>query len=184
LEQSGGFSRGLESRRFGLDLANDDPLFPFAAGRFGSGANMAFRTSWLRSNGGFDEATGAGTLAMGGDDLLAFLQLLLAGHHLVYEPAAIIRHWHRRDFDGLDRQMYGYGVGLGAYLTAALRREPSLVWPMLARGVGGVRHVLSRRSVKNSGKASGYPRRFDRRERLGMLAGPIAYSRSVRVLAR
>jgi hypothetical protein len=38
-----GFNKGSQRRVF--DLAGnrpDDPLFPFAAGKFGSGANMAF----------------------------------------------------------------------------------------------------------------------------------------------
>ena len=78
---------------------------------------MAFRTDWLRTNGGFDPATGAGTPARGGDDLDAFLRVVLDGRTLVYEPAAIVRHYHRRDYASLRRQAYGYGVGLGAYLV-------------------------------------------------------------------
>lgn len=60
LESHGGFAKGFTPRTY--DPARppgDEPLFPFTAGRFGSGANMAFRTAVLRSVGGFDPATGA-----------------------------------------------------------------------------------------------------------------------------
>ncbi len=42
-----------------------DLLFPYAAGRFGSGANIAMRTAFARSLGGVDERLGAGTPARG-----------------------------------------------------------------------------------------------------------------------
>ena len=39
---------------------------------------------------------------------------------------AIVRHHHRRDYAGLERQVHGYGVGLAAYLTEIVldRRRP------------------------------------------------------------
>ncbi len=133
VEQAGGFARGYERRSFSLARPPADPLFPFTAGRLGSGANMAFRTEWLRAAGGFDPAIGAGTLARGGDDLLAFLRVLLAGRTLVYEPCAIVRHRHRREDGEVRAQSFGYGVGLGAYLAAAVRAEPALLPRMLRR---------------------------------------------------
>lgn len=62
LESHGGFAKGFEPREY--DPARppaDQPLFPFTAGSFGSGANMAFRADALRALGGFDPATGTGT---------------------------------------------------------------------------------------------------------------------------
>jgi glycosyltransferase involved in cell wall biosynthesis len=176
VEQAGGFSRGYTPRTFALGMPEPGSLFPFAAGRLGSGANMAFRTQWLMTRGGFDAATGAGTPARGGDDLIAFLRVLTDGGTLVYEPAAVVRHWHRRDYEGLRRQAFGYGVGFGAYLTASLCARPGLLGPMLRRTVPAVWHVLDPGSAKNEGQEPGFPRELVWRERAGMLAGPFAYA--------
>ena len=74
-----------------------EPLYPYTAGVFGSGANMAFRADALRAMGGFDTSLGAGSAALGGDDLAAFFDVIEAGHTLVYEPTAFVRHRHRAD---------------------------------------------------------------------------------------
>lgn len=178
LEQAGGFARGLQRRRFSLDQPPGDALFPFTAGRFGSGANMAFRTDWLRARGGFDPAAGAGTPARGGDDLIAFLAVVLDGRALVYEPAAIVRHWHRRDYAGLVRQSFGYGVGLGAYLTASVCSDRTILPAMMRRAVPAMRHLLGSTSEKNHARPADFPSGLVWRERAGVLVGPLAYAAS------
>lgn len=176
VEQAGGYARGFTRRSFSAGMADAGPLFPFTAGRFGSGANMAFRTGWLTARGGFDPAMGAGTPARGGDDLAAFLRVIVDGGTLVYEPAAILRHWHRRDYESMRRQAYGYGVGLGAYLAASLRARPALLGAMVRRSVPAARHLLGSGSVKNAGRDKSFPRELIWRERTGFLAGPLAYA--------
>jgi glycosyltransferase involved in cell wall biosynthesis len=181
LEQYGGFSRGFQRRVYSLGTAQpDDGLFPYTAGRFGSGANMAFDTRILRSLGGFDPALGAGTPARGGDDLAAFVQVLLAGHRLVYEPGAIVRHRHRRDYAGLRAMAEGYGVGLGAFLTSVVASRPVTLLDMAAKGPKALSYVVRADSAKNRDKGVGYPRDLTRIERLGMLRGPLAYVESRR----
>lgn len=179
LEQYGGFSRGFTSARYRLSTKGDR-LFPFAAGRFGSGANMAFRSDWIRGRGGFDVATGAGTVARGGEDLLAFLDTILDRRTLVYQPAAVVRHYHRREMSGLQRQAFGYGVGLGAYVTAAIWSRPSLLPRMLVRSVAAARYLVSADSAKNRGKSRGFPPSLTWRERAGVVVGPFAYALSRR----
>src|SRR6185312_3629836 len=79
-EQFGGFSKGYARRVF--DLAENrlrNRLYPYSAGVFGTGANMAFRTSALRATGGFDPALGPGSSGVGGEDLAAFFQIIMAG---------------------------------------------------------------------------------------------------------
>jgi hypothetical protein len=178
VEQAGGFCRGFVPRTYRLGGPGEGPLFPFAAGRFGSGANMAFRTRWLVAGGGFDPATGAGTPARGGDDLVAFLKVITSGAALAYQPAAIVRHWHRRGYDGLRRQAFGYGVGFGAYVAASVRARPALLAAMLGRTVPALRHLTSPGSAKNAGHEPGFPRELVWRERAGMLVGPFAYAAS------
>jgi GT2 family glycosyltransferase len=176
VERAGGFARGFTRRVFSSDMPEPEPLFPFTAGRFGSGANMAFRTAWLRSHGGFDPATGAGSPAWGGDDLTAFLRVITDGGTLVYEPRAVIRHWHRREYEGMRRQSFRYGLGLGAYLTASVWARPTLLGSMLRRAVPAVGHLLNPASAKNAGRGDGFPRELVWRERAGVLAGPFAYA--------
>jgi GT2 family glycosyltransferase len=181
LEQYGGFARGFRRRVYGLDAgSSDDPLFPYTAGRLGSGANMAFDTQLLREVGGFDPALGAGTPARGGDDLAAFVQVLLAGYRLVYEPAAVIRHRHRRDYAGLRSMAQGYGVGLGAYLSSVVASRPSLLLDMARKGPRALSYVLGTDSLKNRNKGAEYPRALTRTERIGMVRGPLAYAASRR----
>lgn len=184
LDRYAAFDKGGERRVF--DLAEHrpaDPLFPFAAGALGSGANMAFDVEVLRAMGGFDPALGAGTRARGGDDLAAFFEVLMRGHRLVYEPAATVRHRHRADYPGLRRQVFGYGVGLTAYLTKCAVDRPSVLraaLPLLPRAAA---HALGRRSPRNARVPDDFPRELSRLERVGMLVGPVAYLRSRRAAA-
>ncbi|WP_254711740.1 glycosyltransferase family 2 protein, partial [Streptomyces sp. TRM64462] len=134
LESHGGFAKGFAVRDYDPHRPPpDEPLFPFTAGRFGSGANMAFRTRALKAVGGFDPATGTGTPARGGDDLYGFVRVLTAGHRLRYTPDAVVWHHHRETWQDLRNQAYGYGAGLTACLTALLVRRPALLPALLAR---------------------------------------------------
>ncbi len=179
VEQTIGFNKGFRRKVHRLDgQPGDDPLFPFTAGQFGSGANMAFRTDVLRTLGGFDDALGAGTRARGGDDLAAFYDVVANGHTLVYEPAAVVFHAHRRDPAALATQAFGYGAGLTAYLTKTLLERPSRVFAVTARGPAALRYALTRDSAKNVRLPDDYPRQLVRRERLGMIAGPALYAAS------
>ncbi|HSD84862.1 MAG TPA: glycosyltransferase, partial [Anaerolineae bacterium] len=177
IEQFGGFTKGFTPRLFDRsDQAG--PLYPYTAGRFGSGASMAFQTAALRRLGGFDSALGAGTPALGGDDLAAFFQIITAGHQLVYQPSAVLYHHHRRDYAGLRRQAFGYGTGLTAYLMKTLVDKPGRIFDFARRLPAGVAYTLSPRSPKNQNRRADYPTDLTRLERRGMLYGPLAYLRS------
>ncbi|MFC9649928.1 glycosyltransferase family 2 protein [Streptomyces sp. NPDC056937] len=192
LESHGGFAKGLEPRLY--DPARppaDEPLFPFTAGSFGSGANMAFRAEALRAVGGFDPATGTGTPARGGDDLYAFVRVLSAGHRLRYTPWALVWHHHRETWRDLEDQAYGYGAGLTAYLTAILVRRPALLPALLAklpRGLAHARAITAHRPAGEAEPAHGahgarsypWPRGLSRLERRGMLYGPLGYAKARR----
>jgi GT2 family glycosyltransferase len=186
LEAHGGFAKGFRRRAYRLDRPPaGEPLFPFTAGRFGSGANMAFRARVLRDLGGFDPATGTGTPAKGGDDLLSFFRAVVNGHHLVYQPEALVWHHHRDRPEDLDNQAFGYGAGLGAYLLAAVAREPRMIPGLLLRLPGGVRHALrttGARTGADSQHAHAWPARLSGLQRRGLLYGPVGYIRSRRLV--
>lgn len=182
LEGFAGYGKGGRRQAFDLHANRPaDPLFPLTAGRMGSGANMAFSRRVLEESGGFDAALGAGTLARGGDDLCAFFEVVQRGHTLVYEPGAIVLHRHAEELPALKRQVYGYGVGLTAYLTRSLVKHPRLIPLMLWRLPAALRHVLAPDSPKNDQRPPGYPRTLVHLELLGMLRGPFAYAASRRV---
>src|SRR5205814_852356 len=74
--------------------------------------------------GGFDPALDVGTCTNGGGDLDMFFRVLKAGHTLVYEPAALVRHRHRRTYVELRQQITNNGIGFYAYLTRTARAFP------------------------------------------------------------
>ncbi|MGH3097666.1 MAG: glycosyltransferase [Streptosporangiales bacterium] len=170
------YDKGLQRRVFDTGAHRpDDPLFPYTAGALGSGANMAFRADYLTASGGFDTALGAGTLAMGGDDLAAFYDVVRSGHRLVYEPSAIVLHEHHREWSALRRQVYGYGAGLGAHLTRCLLRDPRTAWVLLRNG-----RATSRRATQILHPSIGdglppYPQELSREQRRGLMSGPWRY---------
>ncbi len=109
------FGRGFQRRVF--DMTNHDPLQPNPVG---SGASLAFRRSVLHLIGPFDEAFGPGTPSKSGADTELITRILQAGYRLVYDPAALNWHRHRRDWDGLVNRMRDYGTGRGSRWTRGL----------------------------------------------------------------
>jgi hypothetical protein len=155
------------------------PLFPYSAGVFGSGNNMAFRTSWLHAHSGFDEALGAGTLTRGGEDLDAFLTVIRAGDVIVYEPRALVRHHARGDMTGLRQQMYGYGSGMSALIAKQVFISPRGAVAVIKRLPAGLLRLLDPQSTKNESKSAAFPPELSRAELKGFAAGPALYVRSI-----
>jgi len=115
-ETYGGFGRGFE-RKWYQKAGDKIPWQWFGAGQFGTGANMAYRRCIFETIGFFDPALDVGTLTNGGGDLEMFIRVLKAGHKLVYEPKALIRHRHRREYEKLRKQISYNGIGLYALFT-------------------------------------------------------------------
>ena len=153
----------------------------YATGELGLGSNMAFSTAVLRAMGGFDVALGTGTPARGGEDLAILLELLSAGHQLGYEPSAIVHHTHRATLAELRHQIYGYGVGFTAMLTAIALRDPRHLAGLAAVAPAWVRSLRDPASPKRAQRTDDYPGGLERAELRGMLAGPLAYMRSRRM---
>jgi GT2 family glycosyltransferase len=118
-EKYGGFSRGFVRKWYRPSDAERAKLAMLhaGAGKFGTGANMAYRRSVFSEIGMFDPALDVGTLTNGGGDLDMFFRVLKFGHTLVYEPAAMVRHRHRRDFEHLHTQIANNGIGFYSYLV-------------------------------------------------------------------
>jgi glycosyltransferase involved in cell wall biosynthesis len=103
-----------------------------AVGRVGAGVNMALRRRVIEDIGPFDEALDAGTPTRSGGDHEMFSRILATGFRIVYDPAALSWHRHRRTWGELRRTLYGYGVGAYASLTRSLLIGGDLSAPKIA----------------------------------------------------
>lgn len=176
-EEIGGHSKG---RGFAKEIFSrsgpQSPLFPLPP--FGAGANMAFRREVIDSVAGFDVALGAGTSTAGGEDTLAMTLCLLSGYEIAYEPAALMRHHHREDMDGLTRQLHGYSIALTAFYTALIRHRPS-VFPALLGQLPAALSYMTGAPVatpdETQDELPGAATELNRRHLQGMLKGPFAY---------
>ena len=92
---------------------------------------MAYRHSLFARIGGFDPALDVGTVTNGGGDLEMFFRVLKEGYTLVYEPAALVRHRHRRDYAQLREQITNNGVGFYAYLVRSALHYRDERWPLM-----------------------------------------------------
>jgi glycosyltransferase involved in cell wall biosynthesis len=177
-ERTNGFQRGFERREF--DLTNLDPL---AAGVLGAGVNMALRRAVLAETGMFDEALGPGTECRSGDDHEFYCRVLSRGYRAVYDPAAVVWHRHRREWDALRNQLYGYGVGVFAWWTRALLVEGEL--GVLRVGPSYFLHYHVMNLVRAFFRRPGsMPFDLACAGFAGALAGPWMYRRGLRRLAR
>ena len=182
-EEYGGFTKGLARRIFEKrQRSSKMPLHPYVAGRFGTGASMAFTATFLQSIGGFDPALGGNGPSRNGQDIAVFFQVIIRGYKLVYEPASLLYHLHRRDYAGLRKQIYNYGVGFTAFLMKSLLENPLILFDLLTKVPYGLFFILSTRSPKNSKKSKSYPKELTTLERKGMMYGPLAYLRSRRIV--
>lgn len=78
----------------------------------GSGANFAAPVALVRRHGGWDERLGVGSRGQAAEDADLLYRLLIAGHVVRYEPAAVVRHeWQARARRLSTRWSYGYGIG-------------------------------------------------------------------------
>ena len=175
----GGFNGTYSAELMSMELLKDDPLFPYATGRFGAGCNIAFRRSVLIAKGGFDLTLGVGTPSRGGEDLALMMRQVLTGGTVAFEPRAVVRHQHRESKEEFLSQVFGYGIGLSAMFTALIVRDPRHLGRVMRRLPGGLRLLTKPREERSPSHRASYPKRVFAIHLLGMSLGPIAYARSV-----
>jgi glycosyltransferase involved in cell wall biosynthesis len=129
-EQQNPFGRGFIRRVFEATTHN-----PLQAAPMGAGVNMALRReAVLRRLDGFDVALDAGTPTQSGGDHELFTRILTAGFRIVYEPAALVWHRHRREWRELRKTIQGYGTGVYAAWTRSLLIDGEFTVPLMAWG--------------------------------------------------
>ena len=178
-ENFDGFNRGRGFTRMTFRPRDPGahPLYPFPTR--GAGVNMAFRRDLLIERGGFSQALGAGTGTGGGEDVAMLAEVLLSGHLIAHEPAAVVRHSHRRSEAALTEMMHGYGVGFTAYLLWCLHKHP-LASLGLARMIPSLVDYFRTRGGSHAPNQLEVPVYLTRELRRGMPEGPGAYVRAVR----
>lgn len=172
------FGRGF--MRIVYDGANQRPA---VAGRIGAGANMALRRNVLDCIGPFDECLDGGTPTMSGGDTEIFSRILARGYCIVYDPAALSWHCHRRTWEELVRTLYGYGVGTYAFWTRSLLIEGE--WSVLKVAWNWFFHYQLRAVARSLLKRPGsIPLHLLLAELRGCAWGPLAYLLSRRFRSR
>lgn len=181
-EQYGGFSRG-----FDRSWNRGDHLHPGdvtrrhgGTGKFGTGANMAFRRQHLLQVGGFDPALDVGTPANGGGDLDIFYRVLKEGHTLVYEPQALVRHFHRRTTEKLTEQIRNNGIGFYAFLVRNFLAYPDERKRIFLLGLWWFWWWNIRRLIASYLRPLPIPRSLIWTEMWGSLRGLFRYQRARR----
>jgi len=178
------WNKGFQGRRFRMsEPPPDSPIFPFSPGLYGIGANFAVRTDAGRRVGGMDEALGPGSPALGGEDGEFMVRLVLAGHAVAYLPGVFVWHHHRSSPDELRKQVRGYAMGLGAFLTkiALDRRAGLMAVRRLPAAVNQMRHISEREAAAGVGDSAGGDPASTNAERLRwMISGGSAYVRGRR----
>ena len=156
-EANGGFSRGLDRIRLPEDAGRrlhgrHAPLIAWAVS-VGNGASFAVRRQAILTLGGFDDALDRGDVLPGGGDLDIFWRVLQAGHGLVYEPAVLAWHEHRREMAEVAGQLAGHQRAVTAFLLKSLRTSTGrqrvavfafLVWRVLKPSVRLLRRLAGR----------------------------------------
>jgi len=165
------FGKGFFKKRFSFTKSH-----PLSTGNIGAGANMAIRKSILTEIGGFDEALDAGTVTQSGGDHEFFARILLAGYHIIYDPEAISRHRHRRNWKDTLQAIHGYGIGVYAFWTKLFFAEKQ--YPVIRFGKIWLLQTQLPNFYKSIIGIKNYPLAFLLAEFRGCLKGPFAYFKS------
>ncbi len=179
-EEYGGFGKGFEKRHYSLELARtwdykklpkSWQYFPLIAGHFGATANAALRKSIFEKTGFFDESLGPGTSSKGAGDSEMFYRIIRHNFTLIYEPQAIVWHYHRRDIPTLRRQIKSWGQGTYAFWTKAFLHDP----PMRTKIIRAYPMWFFRRILWQIYRRKGKMRQLPVAEMLGALQGTVTY---------
>ncbi|MBA2441545.1 MAG: glycosyltransferase [Rubrobacter sp.] len=184
-ERYGGFGRGYKRKYWRIDLEGCERALEYlGTGRHGTGANMAYRCDLFQRIGAFDPALDVGTVTNGGGDLEMLFRVLKEGYLLAYEPAALVRHRHRREYAQLRTQLTNNGIGFYSYLVRTAMKYPDIRGGILRFGMWWIWWWNLRRLVKSFIRPSLFPHDLIWAELRGSFVGLGRYSKARRRAAQ
>jgi O-antigen biosynthesis protein len=181
-EQYGGFGRGFERKYYSGKPQNKWEYH--GAGKFGTGANMAYRRQLFDLIGYFDPALDVGTVTNGGGDLEMFFRILKEGYCLVYEPSAIVFHRHRREYTQLRTQLANNGIGLYSYMVRSAMIYPDERMAFIGLGAWWLWWWNIRRWLISLIHPDRFPRDLIEAELWGSLRGLFRYQKARSIAAQ
>ncbi len=127
------FHQGFRARKFDSEyfaalLPKGVPVWSI-----GAGANMAIRRGAFAEGYRFDTRVGPGVLGGCGEDSEFWYHLLADGWSCIYEPSAVVYHFHRRELGSLRRLVRRYMEGHVAALLLQFAKH---------RHAGNLRRLL------------------------------------------
>jgi O-antigen biosynthesis protein len=167
-EKDGGFGYGFQRKWYRQR----------GTGKFGTGANMAYRRELFNRIGFFDPALDVGTPSNGGGDLNMFLRVIKEGYTLIYEPSAIVRHVHRRDREALRIQMFSWGTGVCSHLLSSSLSYPHEAISFFILGIHWFWQRSVRRLIPSLLRPASFTRSLVLAEMWGFLIGVFQYFRA------
>ncbi len=176
-ELYGGFGRGFE-QKFHRYSNQNIPWGTLGTGQFGTGANMAYRSTIFDKIGYFDPALDVGTVTNGGGDLEMFFRVLKEGYTLVYEPGAIVRHRHRKEYDRLKTQLTNNSKGLLSYCVRSAKAYPDQRFSFLRLWIWWVQKWNIKRLLVGFLHPTSFPRELVYAELKGCFSGLSLYKKS------
>ncbi|NET30814.1 MAG: glycosyltransferase [Cyanothece sp. SIO1E1] len=180
-EENGGFGRGFECIRYQVEPGRKLSWeLLWNAGRYGTGANMAFRRRLFDQIGYFDPALDVGTVTNGGGDIEMFFRVLREGYCLVYEPRAIIRHRHRREYEKLKKQLTDNGSAY-SYLVCHFLKYPNARLDLMKWGLWLIKEWHLRKFFNSFLGIIPMPSDIVWGEIKGSFAGLVRYQKACRI---
>jgi glycosyltransferase involved in cell wall biosynthesis len=169
-----GFGRGYRRKDFGNAFFSADRTRGCRVWEIGAGANMAFRRKVFEVAGFFDERLDVGAAGCSGDSEY-WHRVLTHGGLCRYEPSAVAYHYHRRDFPGLENQIFHYMRGHSAALLVQFERSGNI--GNLRRAFVSMPYWYARRGLRRVVKGPCERDRLLGREVAGFLSGLNYYFR-------